>query len=383
MYPFHKLSWFQKITKGNSKTSVNYLTSRGNLRVSRLGFSKLTTIIVFILDLPSILSGTKIGFIDPLEQCFSEGRLERRTGYRWRLNRDHETMNKIPDQFLPYKEIFDCTEKVFSEGRYNGTLFRFPLRTIPSKLSQTLYTDHKVENLFGSIITDAHLLLLFLQHLESIELYVREKLESEPRKIFQVKVSDDSLQFVRGKRREFYNAIKPGQHMLKPVSVTYPITIETANGFEDLMEGNAQRHSFLVTSYCCGGEVSSQFERLLTDKDLSYLPSVGVAMAMPSGIGLPTPDIQGHVFCVLPLPLQKKSLTGLPVHVNGFFSLSQNRRHIKTPNQDQEDHEKLNDKSLIWNICLLEEAVPKAYASMIIAAINDRTLSVQPETVYR
>ena len=130
----------------------------------------------------------------------------------------------------------------------------------------------------------------------------------------------------------------------------------------------------------------SQFKILLTDEELSYLPSVGVAMAMPSGIGLPTPDIQGHVFCVLPLPVQKKSVTGLPVHVNGFFSLSQNRRHIKKPNADQEEQEKqkkLNDKSLIWNICLLEEAVPKAYASMIVAAINDRTLSVKKETVYR
>ena len=181
--------------------------------------------------------------------------------------------------------------------------------------------------------------------MESIELYVREELESEPRKIFQVKVSDDSLQFVRGKRREFYNAIKPGQHMLKPVSVTYPITIETANGFEDLMEGNAQRHSFLVTSYCCGGEVSSQFERLLTDKDLSYLPSVGVAMALPSGPNRQTPDVSGRVFFVLPLPVPRKSMTGLPVHVNGFFALSQNRRHIKTPNVHQDDRAKLTDKS--------------------------------------
>ena len=292
-------------------------------------------------------------------------------------------MNSIPDQFLPYKGIFDCTEEVFSEGKYNGTLFRFPLRTIPSELSQTLYSDHKVKILFDSIFADAHLLLLFLQHLECIELYVREESESEPRKIFQVKISDDCLEFVRCKRREFYSAIKPGQHMPMPVSVTYPITIETANFFEEIRGGSAERHSFLVTSYCCGGEVSSQFERLLTDEELSYLPSVGVAMAMPSGIGLPTPDIQGHVFCVLPLPVQKKSITGLPVHVNGFFSLSQNRHHIKTPNADQEDQGKLKDKSLIWNICLLEEAVPKAYASMIMEAINDRCFNVQPETVYR
>ena len=336
-----------------------------------------------MLDLPSILSGTKIGFIDPLEQCFSEGRLDRRTGYRWRLDKDHEIMNSIPDQFAPYKGIFDCTEEVFSQGRYNGTLFRFPLRTITSELSQTLYSDDKVERLFSSVFTDAHQLLLFLRHLESIELYVREKSESEPRKIFQVEISEDSLPLVRDKRREFYDAITPGQHMPKPVTVTYPIIIEVAHFSEERMESSPERHSFLVTSYCCGGEVSSNFEKLLTDEELSYLPSVGVAMAIPPELGLSTPDIQGHVFCVLPLPVQKKSMTGLPVHVNGFFSLSQNRRHIKTPNADQEDQGKPNDKSLLWNICLLEEAVPKAYATMIMEAINRGRFDVHSDVVYR
>lgn len=33
---------------------------------------------------------------------------------------------------------------------------------------------------------------------------------------------------------------------------------------------------------------------------------------------------EGLAFCFLPLPL----ITGLPVHVNGYFELSQNRRDI-------------------------------------------------------
>lgn len=264
-------------------------------------------------------------------------------------------------------------------GHYSGTLFRFPLRTTPSELSQTVYSDEKVDSLFKSFCADAHLVLLFLHHLESVELYVRDKSESESRKIFQAKIGEDSLEFVREKRREFYSSITPGERMLEPVRVTYPITIEVAR----LSEDSTERHSFLVTSYCCGGEVSSKFEKLLTDKELSYLPSVGVAMAIPSKHSIPTPDIQGHVFCALPLPVQKKSLTGLPVHVNGFFSLSQNRRHIKTPNADQEDPDKLTDKSLMWNTCLLEEALPKAYATLIMEAINHRSFNVPPEAIYR
>lgn len=77
-------------------------------------------------------------------------------------------MNKIHDQFLPFKGIFDCKEEVFSNGYYDGTLFRFPLRTTPSDLSNTLYTEEKMDTLFESFEADAHMVLLFLQHLESI-----------------------------------------------------------------------------------------------------------------------------------------------------------------------------------------------------------------------
>ena len=279
-------------------------------------------------------------------------------------------MTNIPDQFLPYKGIFGCDNEVFSRGRYEGTLFRFPLRAIPSELSQTLYSDDKVRSLFHSFINDAHLILLFLRNIESIELYEREKSEPRPRRIFRAEIYDNS-----SKRREFYDRVTPGKHMPEPVTVTYPLTIEIE------MDSSVQRHSFLVTNYCCGGKVSSHFEKLLTDEDLSYLPSVGVAMALPPEIDHPTPEISGHVFCVLPLPVQKKSMTGLPVHVNGFFALSQNRRHIKTPTADQENQGKMTDKSLLWNCCLLEEAVPKAYASMIREAIN--SFNVQPEAIYK
>ena len=265
---------------------------------------------------------------------------------------------------------------MFSQENYNGTLFRFPLRCTPSKLSNTCYSEEKMQCLFKSFISDAHLVLLFLRNLESIELYTRDTSDSQPRRIFRAKISDDRLEFVRSKRREFYATIDPGKCMQEPVTVTYPIVIEA-----EMESGEKGEHFFLVTNYCCGGEVSAQFQRLLTDKDLSYLPSVGVAMATPPREDLPTPAVAGHVFCALPLPVQKKSMTGLPVHVNGFFALSQNRRHIKTPNADQDSQGRLTDKSLLWNCCLMEEAVPKAYVTMMREAIL--TFNVPSEAVYK
>ncbi|KAL9966873.1 hypothetical protein ACROYT_G025009 [Oculina patagonica] len=356
------------------------------MKVGRFGLGFKS--VFHVTDLPSIVSSSQIGVIDPHEEYFGDGR-DRRTGHRWRMKEDRAAMDSIPDQFLPYKGIFDCTDNVFSEGSYNGTLFRFPLRTTPSKLSQTLYSAEKVHMLFESFMADAHLILLFLQYLESIELYVREKSNSEARKTFQVRISDDSLQLVREKRREFRSEITTGngQLMPQPVKVTYPITIETLS-FSEGEGSSTERHSFLVTNYVCGGKVSSQFESLATDGDLSYLPLVGVAMALPDSFGNQTPDIQGHVFCFLPLPMQKTSLTGLPVHVNGFFALNQNRRYIKTPNAEQEDlaekeGRQLTDKSLLWNQCLLEEAIPRAYATMLMEAINEKCYSVQAEAIYK
>ena len=122
-------------------------------------------------------------------------------------------MDEIPDQFLPYKGIFDCTEDVFSQGFYDGTLFRFPFRTKPSELSETLYSAEKMDALFESFEANAHLVLLFLQHLESIELYVREESESDPERIFQVRIANQSLEIVRGKRKEFLAKITPGKVM--------------------------------------------------------------------------------------------------------------------------------------------------------------------------
>ena len=323
------------------------------------------------------MSTSQVGVIDPHEKCFGE----RRTGYSWDIRGDRDIMNAIPDQFAPYSGVFDCAEDIFTRGSYKGTLFRFPLRTKPSKLSKTLYSAEKVNDLFNGFIADAHLVLLFMQHLESIELYAREELESKPRRTFQVRIAEESLKLVREKRKEFQETVPSGPLLFHSVHVTYPITIEAVQYHQGVEAGKCS-HSFLVTNYVCGGKLSSEFQALVVDPSLSYLPLVSVAMTLPSSPQDPVPEIQGHVFCVLPLSVPKSSLTGLPVHVNGFFALTQNRGHIKFPTVEQEGHP-LTDKSLKWNKCLLEEAIPQAYAMMILEAINNNSFKVQAATVYQ
>ena len=302
------------------------------------------------------------------------------TGRQWKLT-SSET-KKFSDQFEPYKGIFGCSEETFTDGKYPATMFRFPLRQEASELSETIYSSEKMMALFESFQTDARMTLLFLKQLESIELYVRNEEDETPEKVFQVRIVNADL--VRSKRDEFLSRISPDTDILEPVAVTYPVTIETAK-FSKGSAFDSRQHSFLLTDYYAGGQISSQLDELTREKSLSYLPWVGVALPLPSE---PRNDIThddvssskpiGHLFCFLPLPFEKKSLTGLPVHVNGFFALSQNRRHLKWPSADQDDSKPLTDKALLWNKCLLEDVVPKAYAELVRQATNQSVETSEP-----
>ena len=349
-----------------------------------ISFNMLILVYCLFQDLPSIVSAAQVGMLDPHRKYFKDNDGERSTGHRWRFQSDRMKMKHIPNQFAPYEGIFGCGAECFTR-RYDGTLFRFPLRESPSELSDNLYSPQKVLDLFECFQSDAHLALLFLKSLESIELYVRKETESSPRKIFQVKIASESLEKVRATRKEFIDSIKDlkqGEVPSSPISVTYPLTIEcTTYAEQDAEQDHTVSHSYLVTNYFSGGDTSAELKKLMESEDLSYLPWVGVAMSVDPLKSKEDP--QGHLFCFLPLPLQKKSLTGLPVHVNGFFALSQNRRHLKWPTADQEEGGKpLTDKALLWNKCLLKEVVPRAYADLLLQSIKMTREEIPVEVFY-
>lgn len=68
--------------------------------------------------------------------------------------------------------------------------------------------------------------------------------------------------------------------------------------------------------------------------------------------------MEGSAYCFLPLPAK----TGLPVHVNGYFELSSNRRDIWY-GQDMDKGGKLRSD---WNVCLLEDVVASDFAQLLL-----------------
>ena len=119
------------------------------------------------------MSGSKLGIINPDERLFSETG-ERKTGKYWDFSK-----SKSGAEISYHKDSSDIFEKLLNTdaktGRCNGTLFRFVLRKSPSKLSETIYNDRKMQGLLKSFESEGNLALLFLRSLKNIEFYHRAK----------------------------------------------------------------------------------------------------------------------------------------------------------------------------------------------------------------
>jgi len=132
-----------------------------------------------------------------------------------------------------------------------------------------------------------------------------------------------------------------------------------------------------VTNYHSGGPLSAAFRKLQQDADLRLLPIVGTAMTLDEHrLSQWVP----RTFSYLPLPRDGSCNTGLPVHINGAFALEANRKHVKWPSMigSERSRDEHLDKHLLWNQCLLREALPSAYCTMLLEAIQLHASSMNP-----
>eukprot|EP00456_Euglypha_rotunda_P014004 TRINITY_DN14329_c0_g1_i1.p1 TRINITY_DN14329_c0_g1~~TRINITY_DN14329_c0_g1_i1.p1 ORF type:complete len:126 (+),score=18.13 TRINITY_DN14329_c0_g1_i1:41-379(+) len=84
--------------------------------------------------------------------------------------------------------------------------------------------------------------------------------------------------------------------------------------------------TFLVYEQLGGGKALKLAVEASSKGHMKLLPWGGVAAHLwRDGKPLPRQSrFGGSAFCFLPLPI----LTGLPIHVNGYFELSSNRRDL-------------------------------------------------------
>ena len=121
--------------------------------------------VISFLDVPCIFSSECLGLLDPQEKIH-----DRRPGFLWSLVDKEDQGTLMNAQFQPFQDIVQLlTGKswenvIMDDQNFNGTLFRFPLRSEASEISDNLYNTDKVVQLFDSFIADADICPLFLRN---------------------------------------------------------------------------------------------------------------------------------------------------------------------------------------------------------------------------
>lgn len=317
--------------------------------------------------------------LDPHQMLFGV----HESGQCWNLKSDIKEITELNDQFAPYFGLLGSSEKTIKDGNFPGTLFRFPLRMKPSQLSNNIYNKEKVLELFESFKVDADTVLLFLKSVQKVSLHVRES-DGTERMIFQVTASDseedemerpNSLKTLGQAIDGYSNGVLSSSVTCATYQLSFEVRDETAK--------ETQKTTWLVCNGVGGRGMCSELDSLADD--LKFIPTIGIALPLTlidEDKGA-TSSFSGRAFCFLPLPLGEESMTGLPVHVSGFFGLTDNRRSIKWREVDQ-----WRDPAALWNELLIVTVIPWAYFTLIMETIRriqtkkDQDFPLSPRGIY-
>ncbi|KAG2569738.1 hypothetical protein PVAP13_7NG437900 [Panicum virgatum] len=307
-----------------------------------------------LTDLPSFVSGKYVVLFDP-QGAYLPNVSAANPGKRI----DYVSSSAITmynDQLSPYC-AFGCDMK----ASFQGTLFRFPLRSTEqassSRLSRQSYTEDDILSLFAQLYQEAVYNLLFLKNVLSLEMYVWESGMTEPKIVYSCSLGskDENLSWHRQALIRFSGSIaESSKHKVDSFSMGFISEAFLGKEFEKksstyfIVQGMAPALSKIGTFATAAAK----------EYDLHLLPWASVA-ARISEAGLEDTVLrQGHAFCFLPLPVR----TGLSVHVNGYFEVSSNRRDIWY-GADMDRGGKLRSD---WNRLLLEDVVAPLFRELLL-----------------
>ena len=315
--------------------------------------SNIMPLMYYFTDIPSIVSGDRIAYLDPQEKVWPG-----KPGMMFTLDNLLCT-----DALLPFNgiECFDYYETV----SYSKTLFRFPLRNKPSDISENTYSPESIIELTDILKNEANILLLFLQSVHTITVK-SISCKGTCKLHFQVMVSPDLQESVMERRRLFRSNLHDA-HKLSPYTISPCISDVIKISVEINSHQLCETKSWLVAN-----QVGSINEAILkAAAEQRTFPWVGVAIELhEDDTSIPS---NGRVFCFLPLPIEVAST--LPVHINGTWGLNDDRRAIKWPEEERKD-----DPTAQWNKMLVRDCLPSCYNLLLKKAVEDNIIT--PKHLY-
>ncbi|MBN3311755.1 SACS protein, partial [Atractosteus spatula] len=330
-----------------------------------LGFNA----VYHVTDIPSILSGKNILIFDP-NITHLEKHILNKGNPGIKLNLFNERLfRRFPGQFRCYQGVYGCNLEVDSNQRfYQGTLIKLPFRTQDeaetSEISKKVYGGNQVHNLVTQLMESSQNFLLFLKNLDKVSLEFLPNTASVPP---QHKEIDTRMTVTRQvvttmNVPDDFPLIKMQLNSLQCLASLNTKYKEVINCFEiNIVEvARKTEENELVKYwllYSCFGMGRSLEMAVTKRSDLSFsLPVGSVAVPLkkdPAGVHWEpdTSHFQGQMFCFLPLSI----FSGLPVHVNGSFSVTSNRKNLWKSGIKH-----------VWNQALLEDSVSSAYITVLV-----------------
>ncbi|XP_023284384.1 sacsin-like [Seriola lalandi dorsalis] len=340
LYAYNNATFTDEDWKGIQEAGRSVKRNDPN-RVGRFGIGFNS--VYHTTDVPTIFSAGHLGLLDPQENIFGA----RNPGFLWSLAEaeDQKALMTMRDQFQPFRDIVslvsgqEWSKVVMDDQKFDGTIFRFPLRNEPSEISDNLYDSAKVVELFDSFIADADLSLLFLKNVTSVSLIhidvhgtVNPRVEVKSSFPTDVILGSEDMSIIEGLTR------------FKVIS----------------LDSDTHKETKWLVSTCTMKEGNVENLDSLAEK-LSFFPQVDLAFPCSEKRDCS----ESRLSCFLPLPNNESNKTGLPVYVNACFGLTDNRRHIKWQEEDQK-----HDEHAVWNELLMKEVLPQAYLKIIQDAIS-------------
>ena len=300
---------FENIRKIAGETKLNK-----PLKIGKYGIGFCS--VYHITDVPSFVSGEKFMIFDPTLQCL-QADIESvfNPGIMIKFYK-HPLLSKS-NQLNPYMGLCGFNP----EQRFQGTLFRFPLRSKKSEISEDVYTTEKIESMINRLKQNSSNLLLFLNCVRKIAFYVVD--------------NDNCAQYfeVTAKKELISNNIS------LMTFTTYNLQLNECNEEKWLVAANSQQLQ-IDNEQKCG--IASVSVKLKTDNQSSKVCIDSVI---------------GECFCFLPLHIE----TGLPVHVSSNFAVMTNRRGIW-----KADNDNYATKESNWNRMLMKTVIFQAYITLLL-----------------
>ena len=376
---------FKNINKLAGKTKKDDFTKIGRFG---LGFNA----VYHLTDVPSFVSREYLVVFDPNIQHLSGKVTESHPGLRFNLAKNARPLKTFTDQFQPYHDVFHCNTRPQNDEKFNfnGTLFRFPFRTrsqaCRSKISEEYYDSEKIQTLLDSLREAISLLTLYTQHVIEVEVFDLCKNDDprEMRLILSTKKNVESIgvhldtPFIKTCAewwgRKIRDEATSDECPSKLQSITINIVKSTASSLGYIEQSHLQES--WLTSSCMGKESSSVMALKPEGQENGLMPLAETAAKLNSD-ERSSPKIPqavpGEAFCFLPLSIN----TGLPVHVNGFFAVTTNRRQIWEPGTTEHDKPFEGE----WNESLLSDAIACSYIQLLLEIkrrlLRDDTVSIQ------